>query len=61
MLKRVYDQNGEHLLRTEDATPECGVDFCDKCGDCLDCYVSDPCYDERIHVWVEYEDKNLDA
>jgi hypothetical protein len=21
-----------------DATPFCGVDFCDECGDCLACY-----------------------
>ena len=25
------------VTKTEEATPECGTDFCDDCGDCLAC------------------------
>lgn len=27
-----------------DLEPQCGEDFCDRCGDCLHCYGGDPCY-----------------
>lgn len=26
-------------------TFECGEDFCQACGDCLDCYGGDPCHE----------------
>lgn len=57
MIKRIYDHRGEKQLRTEIATPNCGEDFCDRCGDCLDCYGGDPCpeADGLAHSWVEYE------
>jgi hypothetical protein len=39
------------------ATPICGEDFCDACGDCLHCYDDDPCYGHGTggeHTWVVY-------
>ena len=61
MLKHVYDSTGTKLLRIEEATPVCGEDFCDGCGDCLHCFVGDLCcpdgITEREHVWVVYEDE----
>jgi hypothetical protein len=42
--------------RIEEATPKCGEDFCDRCGDCLACFGEDPCVDgHREHLWVVYE------
>jgi len=38
MIKHIFDKSGRVLLRTEEAEPECGEDFCDHCGDCLACY-----------------------
>lgn len=56
MIRYVYNMNDlDTLLRVEEATPECGEDFCDRCGDCLDCYGSDPCANGGEHFWVEYE------
>ena len=52
------------LLRVEEAEPECGEDFCDRCGDCLHCYGGDPCYGidaEGEHYWVVYEKPQPDA
>ena len=57
MKKHVYDYTGTVFLRVEDATPVCGQDFCDACGDCLACYGSDPCPYGDEHFWVEYEEK----
>lgn len=38
--------------------PECGEDFCDRCGDCLACYGNDPCWDggeePGTHSWFVY-------
>jgi hypothetical protein len=50
-------QGHERSRRTEEAEPECGEDFCDACGDCLDCYGGDPCYESKSgeHFWVVYE------
>ena len=56
MRKLIYDFYGEKLLREEIADPVHGKDFCDRCGDCLDCYGDDPCSDGGDHVWIEYED-----
>ena len=41
-----------------DRIPECGLDFCDACGDCLACYGDDPCTgaDDGVHMWV-YRDE----
>ena len=57
MLKEICDWTGRILIREENAEPVCGKDFCDDCGDCLACYIEDPCYDGSVHRWVEY-DKN---
>lgn len=47
------------LSTTVMADPQCGQDFCDDCGDCLSCYLDDPCYsnDGDEHNWVVYQDK----
>ena len=59
--KHIYDSTGKHLLRTEQAEPKCGEDFCDTCGDCLHCYGSETCFDGDgptggPHLWVVYEE-----
>lgn len=37
------------------ATPRCGFDYCDRCGDCLYCYEDDPCAPgSQWHTWVVY-------
>lgn len=56
MKKRVLERkpHGVKFLRWEEAEPVCGKDFCDTCGECLHCYVSDPCKEGREHSWVEY-------
>lgn len=57
MKKLIYDASGFKLLRTEEATPKCGVDFCEECGACLYCDSEDPCIDGAKHRWVQYEEK----
>lgn len=57
MRREVYDSTGMHLLRTEDAEPVCGQDFCDTCGECLACYGADPCYGYGEHRWAVYDAK----
>jgi hypothetical protein len=54
----IYNKNGTKLLRKEQREPECGEDFCDKCGDCLHCYSCDPCTvgETDQHFWVIYEE-----
>ena len=44
------------LLNKVDLEPECGVDFCDRCGDCLACYGDDTCRHGGQHRWVIYTD-----
>jgi len=55
MIKHIFDSSWRVELRTEEAEPVCGEDFCDSCGDCLACYGCDPCFDGGDHFWVEYE------
>jgi hypothetical protein len=59
MTRFVYtDALPSVLLRTEEAEPECGKDFCDHCGDCLACFGGDWCPNEgrdNEHWWVVYE------
>jgi hypothetical protein len=41
-----------------DDQPECGKDFCDECGDCLECYGGEggPCVHSIAgHVWIRRE------
>jgi hypothetical protein len=45
----------DRLLRTEEAVPVCGEDFCDSCGDCLACYGGDYCPERPEHRWIVYE------
>jgi len=59
MMRSVFNSLGTTFIRSEDAEPECGKDFCDTCGDCLHCYGGDNCYLNRYgcgHYWVKYED-----
>ena len=60
MIKHIFDNKTLKFIRTEEAEPECGEDFCDSCGDCLVCYGDDPCYGsdppKPEHYWVEYLD-----
>ncbi len=58
MKKTVLDETTKELIRTEDSQPSCGEDCCSGCGDCLDCYIEDPCYDNDMgsHTWVVYEE-----
>ena len=58
MIMHVYhgDLDGKKIGKII-ADPECGKDFCDSCGDCLDCYGGDPCWDageSGDHFWVRY-------
>lgn len=56
MFVEIYDPRDESV-RTRAAVPRCGDDFCDRCGDCLDCYGSDECTDNKsngYHAWVLY-------
>jgi len=56
--KNISDKRTGHTIRIEDAVPECGEDFCDTCGDCLDCYAEDRCChnEDGEHMWVEYQE-----
>ena len=29
----------------------CGEDFCEVCGECLECYAGDACLDDGEHTW----------
>jgi len=62
MKRYVYDSSGTKLLREDEAEPECGEDFCDRCGDCLACYNCDPCLEteDEEHFWVHYEEESDD-
>lgn len=39
----IYAAGGRELLGKADLEIWCGDAFCDSCGDCLACYVGDPC------------------
>ena len=53
MEKLIY--KGNVLVDTVEDEPECGADFCDRCGDCLHCYGGDECVHSKDgqHLWVE--------
>ena len=64
MRKYIFDAHGGDLLDTVEATPVCGEDFCDACGDCLHCYWESPCMGndaewDSDHFWVEYQEIDL--
>jgi len=52
----------DKYFKTINATPECGEDFCESCGDCLACHGGDPCYmREEGHWWVKEFDRKEDC
>jgi hypothetical protein len=58
---RIYDRNENQLdiEPPEEIAPRCGEDFCEVCGDCLDCYGGDDCSQSEsgAHLWMVYEDE----
>lgn len=54
MLARVEQKDGTYVSE-ERGAPKCGEDFCDACGDCLECYGDHDC-PEGQHVWVIYQE-----
>jgi hypothetical protein len=57
MWKNVVDDASykeTHTVARVFDTPECGVDFCSACSDCLECYAGDYCIGGDTHIWVEY-------
>jgi hypothetical protein len=54
MVKEVWNCAGSVLVRTEEATPHCWFDYCDQCGECLNCG-GEMCINGGDHRWVEYE------
>lgn len=48
------------FLRWEDIKPECGEDFCEKCGDCLHCFPDVCSGSNESHLFVRYEDHTAD-
>jgi len=61
MLCEVYDHTGK-FIRRRGGEPICGVDFCDRCGDCLHCYGGDPCHRNNSgkHRWVKFDEPPAD-
>jgi hypothetical protein len=59
MIAYVTAIPGNRPTRQVEAQPECGVDFCDSCGDCLVCNIEDPCHESESgeHFWVVYADR----
>ncbi len=59
MDRNIYRGN-DLILVEKSMKPVCGEDFCDTCGDCLNCYGDDPCYHgdgfKAKHVWVFYQE-----
>lgn len=55
MRAEIEQPDGSYRIE-EYGDPECGEDFCDQCGDCLDCYGDDECpeNDWGPHRWVIY-------
>lgn len=58
---QIRSELDDSLLRTENRETVCGRDFCDRCGDCLNCFGGDPCYDGSedygAHLFIVYEDR----
>jgi len=54
-IKRLIADSKGSIIGSEEAEPICGEDFCETCGECLWCYVGEPCYpDKGNHMWVRY-------
>lgn len=56
MKKYIYPKDGNSPPEVVEAEPMCGIDYCDRCGDCLDCYQDGLCTDDSGHFWVVYEE-----
>ena len=58
MKKYIFSNQTDTLIKTINAEPQCGIDFCDECGDCLHCYGSVDCSvsEDGEHFWVKYID-----
>lgn len=54
-MKKLILNRDFKIIKTEEAEPKCGEDFCDECGDCLHCYGGDPCYNGGEHIWIVYD------
>lgn len=58
MRCEIRDTVTDRLVRIdESATPVCGEDFCDNCGDCMACTdAEDPCHVSKDgqHRWIRY-------
>jgi len=54
MTKEIWNEEGTQFIRSEEAIPICGVDFCDTCGDCLACFADSMCFEGGSHRWVQY-------
>lgn len=54
----IFGDHGLNLLGTAELDVSCGDAFCDTCGDCLSCYIDDPCRDgdASSHYFVVYEE-----
>jgi hypothetical protein len=55
--KEKYDGKYEIIQPLDFRKPVCQRDFCDRCGDCLNCYGEDPCkgVEGLKHMWVVNE------
>ena len=55
MKRFVADADGK-IADSDEATPTCGFDYCDDCGDCLACCSGDLCRSSKDghHRWVVY-------
>lgn len=59
MMFRLMSEDLTTVSGTTDVDPICGVDFCDECGCCLDCFNECPCcpqavvYADRLEEWMD--------
>jgi len=51
VIARVKRPDGSEFA--VEAEPVCMVDFCALCGECLDCYGGEPCWDGE-HRWGDH-------
>jgi len=57
MDRNIYKGN-DLILIEKSVKPVCGEDFCDTCGDCLNCYGDLTCLRNKDgkHFWVFYQE-----
>lgn len=56
MICHIYNQSGTVLLRKEEREPVHARDYCERCGDCLECYESGCVDGHNEHFGVIYQD-----